>query len=311
MEGIIQQNLYTPTEKQLLRGSKMDNNILEILIFNVGQAQCIFFYPRSNPEYGMLVDCGSGEDYDPTDFLVEKGFFHRMGGINTLSNLTLTNYDHDHFSGLPKLRQNVFIQTVSLPQNISSTELKSIKPEITNALQNVCYLKDTYTTPAPYHTPPYSKYLYSLTQDELGMEAINTNHLSQLVFIEYGGSKICIGGDLERNPAWGKILQKTEIQNHLRSTNVVVAAHHGHDNGYHEDIFLHCLNPDCIVISDKDIIYDTQDGMASIYSKHVPMGIALNGANPARKVLTTRSDGHLWISFYTNGARTYQSFSIN
>lgn len=289
----------------------MDKNILEILIFNVGQAQSIFFYPRSHPEYGMFVDCASGEDYDPIDFLIKQRFIHRTGNTNILSNLTLTNYDHDHFSGLPKLRQNVFIQTVSLPQNISSAELKNIKPEITDALEHVCYLKDTYISPAPYHTPPYNKYLYSLTQGELDTGEINTNHLSQLVFIEYGGSKICIGGDLEKTPAWEKILQKPEIQNHLKTTNVFVASHHGHENGYHEDIFLHCINPDCIVISDKDIMYDTQDSMASTYAQHVITGVDFNGATPPRKVITTRSDGHILISFNINGSRTYRSFSIN
>ncbi len=289
----------------------MDNNILEIFIFNVGQAQCIFFYPRSHPEYGMFVDCASGEDYDPVDFLLKKNFIYHNGTKNVLGNLTITNYDHDHFFGLPNLRQKMDIQTVSLAQNVSSSELKSIKPEITDALNNICFLKDTYIWPAPYHTPPYNKYIYSLTQSELESEEINTNHLSQLVFIEYGGSRICISGDLEGIPAWEKLLLKPEVQSHLATTNVFVASHHGHDNGYHEGIFSHCTNVDCIVISDKDIMYDTQDGMASKYAQHVTVGVSLNGKTPLRKVLTTRSDDHLWISFNINGNRTYRSFSIS
>ena len=77
----------------------------------------------------------------------------------------------------------------------------------------------------------------------------------------------------QETPAWDKILQNSEIQNHLKTTNVFIASHHGHLNGYHENVFLHCISPDCVVISDKDIMYDTQDGMATKYSQHVPVGI--------------------------------------
>src|SRR3990167_831610 len=179
----------------------MDNNILEILIFNVGQAQCIFFYPQSHPEYGMFVDCAAGENYNPIDFLIKQNLIYHDGTQYVLGNLTITNYDNDHFFGLPKIRQKVHIKTVNLAKNVSSGELKNIKPEITEALNHVCFLKDTYTADVPFHTPPYVKYIFSLSQGELGLEEINTNNLSQLVFIEYGGSKICICGDLEKTPA--------------------------------------------------------------------------------------------------------------
>lgn len=286
------------------------DEVLEILIFNVGQAQSIFFYPHSNPGYGMFVDCASGEDYDPIDFLIKQGLINHDGAKYILGNLTITNYDHDHFSGLPQIKEKVYIKTVRLPQNISSQELKEIKEEVTDALDHLCDLKDTYIYDAIGHNPPYGHFSYSLQQSDFESTEINTNHLSKIVFVEYGGSKICIAGDLLR-PSWEKILQKPEVQNHLRNTNVFVSAHHGHDDGYHEDIFSHCINPECIVISDKDIKYDTQGGMASRYAQHVTTGVNLNGGVPPRKVLTTRSDGHLWISFGSNGNRTYRSFSID
>lgn len=286
----------------------MDNNILEILIFNVGQAQCIFFYPRSHPEYGMFVDCAESDEVKPLDFLIKQNLIH-WNPINKryeLGNFTVTNYDQDHFSGLPQIRERIHIKTVLLPKNISSQELKTIKEEVTDALSHICDLKDTYIHDAIDHEPPYIVHSYSLEQGDLESGEIDTNHLSQIVFVEYGGSKICICGDLTK-AAWAKLLQRQDIQNHLRSTNILIAAHHGHEDGYYEDIFSHCINPDCVVISDKDIMYDTQNGMASIYAQHVPIGVSFNNINPPRKVLTTRSDGHLWIRFYANGVRAYHS----
>jgi len=103
--------------------------------------------------------------------------------------------------------------------------------------------------------------------------------------------------------AWEKILLKDEVRKHLSTTNVIIAPHHGRENGYHEAIFAHC-KPEVIVISDKEIMHGTQDGMAQKYSNHVTgQGIYYNGVQ--RRVLTTRTDGHILINFGLDGSREY------
>jgi beta-lactamase superfamily II metal-dependent hydrolase len=111
--------------------------MLEILVFNVGAGQCIFFYPNGQPEYTMLVDCHESDSFIPIDFLLARNLLHYNGARHVLSNLTVTNYDHDHFSGLPKIMERVHIDTVRLPKNISSEELKEIKEESTDALEKI------------------------------------------------------------------------------------------------------------------------------------------------------------------------------
>src|ERR1700686_3848456 len=124
----------------------------DIIIFDVGLGQSIFIYPHSHPQYGMFIDCGHTEDFHPIDFLLKHGLITN----NTVSNLTLTNYDQDHFSGLPYLRGKVHIKTVSFASNLTSFEIKELKEEITDALDHVCAIKDTYIHPAPDHLPPYT-----------------------------------------------------------------------------------------------------------------------------------------------------------
>ena len=166
-------------------------------------------------------------------------------------------------------------------------------------------MKDTYTADAADFKPVYTVNTYHLEQSDLDGD-LNTNHLSQMVFIDFGSSKICVAGDLEK-PAWEKILKRQEVRDHLSKVNVLIAPHHGRENGYHEAIFQYC-SPEVIVISDKDIMHDTQNGMAQRYSKHVRgAGIGFNGS--WRKVLTTRSDGHILIEFEPNGARSYKPLS--
>lgn len=277
----------------------------DILIFDVELGQCIFVYPHSNPEYGMLVDCGNTQEFEPIDFLTTKGYIKN----GTLSNLTITNYDQDHFSGIPYLRSKVAITTVSLAPNLTSSEIKGLKEEPhTEALKHVCYVKDTYTNPAPNHIPPFTKQAFYLEKDHL--DAHDTNNLSQVVFIEHNGSVICISGDLEEK-GWAALLEKQlGVKNWLAKTDVFVASHHGRNNGYYPEIFLHC-KPECIIISDKGIVHDTQKDMASVYGKHINGdGVALNNKSDSkRKVITTRDDGHIYIQLFPGGVRVYSNFS--
>lgn len=275
---------------------------LQIVIFNVGAGQSIFVYPNDQPEYSQLIDCGGDADFSPVEYLTKS----KLLPNNRLGSLVITNYDHDHFSWLPDLWSKVSIWTTRLPKNISSQELKNHKEEITNALLHVCHIKDTYISNAVGFSPIHQTFTYHLDQGDLE-GGINTNHLSQIVFIEYAGSKICIAGDLEKS-AWEKILQRQEVRNHLIGTNVLVAPHHGRENGYYESIFTYC-KPETIIISDKELMYGTQDGMAQKYSTHV-IGDGINFSGIQRKTVTTRSDGHILINFGIDGKRSYSPLNI-
>ncbi|CAH1903565.1 conserved hypothetical protein [Candidatus Nitrotoga sp. HW29] len=277
---------------------------LQIAVFNVGAGQSILLYPVDQKDHAQLIDCGGDGDFSPVDFIVDNNLLPN----NKLGGLILTNYDHDHFSWLPDLRSRVDIWTTRLPKNITSQELKYHKYEVTDALNHVCHLKDTYISPVVGFKPIYQTYTYHLRQADLDGD-LNTNHLSQMVFIEYGGSKICISGDLER-PAWEKILNNQEVISHLKGTHILVAPHHGRDNGYHEDIFQSCA-PEVVVISDKEIMYGTQEEMAQTYANHVSgTGVPFGPLATKRKVLTTRNDGHLLIELDVNGGRSYTTLNI-
>ena len=286
--------------------------MLDIIVFNVSHGQSIFVYPQTHPDYGMLIDCGNTEDFNPVDFLLQHALIRGDGyGLPTLSNLTLTNYDHDHFSGLPYLMGKVFVKTITFPQNLSSQDLRSMKPEQTVALDKICYLKDTYTVPATLHRPPYQVVAFSLTRDCFPGGLCDTNNLSQVVFVAYGGSVICISGDVEEH-AWAQLLTRPDFQAWLKATKVFVAAHHGRESGYAEEVFSHC-SPEVIVLSDKPVVHGTQEGMSQTYANHVA-GNGVRLLQPPtltpRKVLTTRNDGHIWVQFDLMGGRQYRTFVV-
>ncbi|HEX7028614.1 MAG TPA: hypothetical protein VF268_15335, partial [Gammaproteobacteria bacterium] len=85
-------------------------------------------------------------------------------------------------------------------------------------------------------------------------------------------------------------LENSVFCDHLRRVNIFVASHHGRVSGYCESVF-DCCKPDIVIISDKEIIHETQKQM---YAKHAK-GLLWNGGPEKRYVLTTRSDGMITI----------------
>jgi hypothetical protein len=286
--------------------------MMDIIIFDVELGQCIFFYPRNDhPEYGLMVDCGNTPKFEPIDKILEWNWLPEETKTNPtkkiLKYLIITNYDQDHFSGLPYLREKVSIDTTRLPKNVSSTELSEIKDTITKPIKEIINLKDTYTNDANIN-PPYERDTFYLNQSDFPDEEIDTNKLSQMVFITYKGTCICIPGDLTSD-AWEKHLKNKNVIAKLKETQILIASHHGREDGYNENVFKYC-KPEIIILSDKDIVHKTQEGQTKTYAGEVlGNGIILNGdKSKLRKVLTTRSDGHIWIRIEDNQSRTYKSF---
>jgi len=138
------------------------------------------------------------------------------------------------------------------------------------------------------------------------LDQYDTNNLSQVVFVEHLGTVICVPGDIEQKGWVALLKEEPTIKDWLRKTNVFIASHHGRENGYHADVFTYC-KPECIIISDKGIVHETQKDMSALYGTHVTgNGVPFNGN--LRKILTTRNDGHLWLQLLPVGSRTYRNF---
>jgi hypothetical protein len=257
-----------------------------------------------------MVDCGNTPKFEPIDKILEWNWLPEKTNDeppkHILKNLIITNYDQDHFSGLPYLRSKVKIETSRLPDNISSEEIKTIKDKITEPIKEIIELKNDHTRSITLDSP-YLINTFYLNQSDFPNEEIDTNKLSQVVFVTYKGTCICIPGDLT-SPAWEKHLRNTKVQDKLKETQIFVASQHGRDDGFNENVFIYCW-PEVIILSDKDMTHKTREGQTQTYEGKVEgSGVVFSGdANNLRKTLGTRSDGHLWILIEEDGTRFYKN----
>lgn len=122
----------------------------------------------------------------------------------------------------------------------------------------------------------------------------NINNFSAIIVLNLSNVKIVICGDNE-SASFNKLMESTYFQDCVKDANVLVAAHHGRESGYHND-FVSLVNPSITIVSDTINPDTTASSRYSAKSKGWKVfDIQGNGEN--RKCLTTRSDGNIEIEF--------------
>jgi hypothetical protein len=127
----------------------------------------------------------------------------------------------------------------------------------------------------------------------------NTNDLSCVFFLGFGPFKIMFPGDLEK-PGWKAHLNNPAFIVELRTTTILVASHHGRENGYCEEAFQY-LQPQAVAMSDKSILHGTQEMVPQYRGKIRGEGIIVTNEPERRHVLTTRCDGDIVFKVEDNG----------
>ena len=254
---------------------------MRLTVHNVGHGSCISLIHENGNV--MLWDCGHAENSRPSDFLPALG-------INTINRFFVTNYDEDHISDLPNLRQNLNIEVLHRNKSISNEQLRGLKRQsgpISTAMESMLDMIGRYTA-ALTNEPDFPSVHFKIYCTDYLNDFDDTNNISLVTFIDCNGTSFVIPGDLEK-PGWGKLLERDAFRESLKKVDVFIASHHGRENGYCPEVFDYC-SPELIIFSDSSIKHATQE-MASKYASHAS-GARVNGE--IRYVLSTRNDGEIW-----------------
>jgi beta-lactamase superfamily II metal-dependent hydrolase len=254
---------------------------MKLTIHDVGHGQCITLIHENGNT--MMWDCGRSDNARPSEFLPRIG-------IGSIDHFFVTNFDEDHISDLPNLRERVNIRSLWRNRTISADQLQRLKMQtgpISPAMDSMLSMISTYKGGPLNPAPEFPGVSFKVYCHTYGSEFDNTNDISLVTTIRCNSTKFIIPGDLEVN-AWISLLRRQDFVEDLADVSVFVASHHGRESGYSQEIFNFC-RPDVVVFSDSDIQYATQE-MSNKYSRHAK-GVQFN--NSTRRVLTTRSDGTL------------------
>ncbi|OGE75243.1 MAG: hypothetical protein A3I07_02505 [Candidatus Doudnabacteria bacterium RIFCSPLOWO2_02_FULL_42_9] len=272
------------------------NTITKIHIFDVEHGECNIIETPT----GHIIMIGAGHNsstnWRPSNWLKARG--------QTPHFLVLSNLDRDHLSDLPSFEPNIRPELLKHNDFVTPDWLENKKIEESGEVH------DSVQTAIHWMR---NVFIGEKVNPEYGVEKLffhhspsqfqDTNNLSVVTFIAYGGVGILFPGDLEI-AGWKEFLKNPTFVECLRRTKIFIASHHGRINGYCSEVFNYC-SPDIIIISDKSVEHDTQ--AHNSYQQHA--GGLHFGDDTVRKVLTTRNDGKITIELPPNGVYTVYRIS--
>lgn len=263
---------------------------MQVQLFDVEHGSCALITAPNGKH--VLIDCGHNDatGFRPSGYLAGLGL---DGTTRRLTKLVISNVDQDHISDLPNVYSKLRPEVLSRNKNIGRSFLNEVKEEVTDAMETYLTMHETYTAPASPDLGGIQFTSFYHDPDKFD----NTNDLSLVTFVQYGGLSIVFPGDLSK-AAWLEFLQNEKFRQKLSETNAFVASHHGREDGYCPEVFEYC-SPKVILISDESIRYDTQKDIG--YSEHAS-GMTF-GDGVTRKVLTTRNNG--MITLWHDPKNTY------
>ncbi len=264
-------------------------------IFDVEHGACALI-TTSNGKRAM-IDCGhnAATNWRPGSALV-------AAGIHWLDRLYVTNFDEDHVSGYPNLMDNVSIGALFRNPSVAPATIRHLKTEDGMGVgieRLVLSMEHVFTGGAPPAIEDYGDTSFSVYWNNYGVIGgfIDENNLSLVVFVTCGQHKFIFPGDMEKE-GWRQLLWNPAFVAELQDVNAFVAAHHGRENGYCEEVLDLCPNINVVIISDKKMGHQSQETVDA-YRSHA-QGFNYNG--DFRRVLTTRRDGYMCFTVPHVGA---------
>jgi len=258
---------------------------MEVRIFDVEHGGCALV-STDNAKH-ILIDAGhnTSTGWRPSDYLPQMG-------IDTLERLVITNMDEDHASDLHNLRNRVAIGAIYRNPTVSGQDIRLLKGQdgIGPGIDALANILNTYTyAVAPF--PDLGGLSIDMYWNSYPADFDDENNLSAVCILRCHDAVICFPGDLEV-AGWERLLLRQDFRNAMADVNVLVASHHGRENGCCQKLYDGGWKPLITIISDSGIQYASQETIAWYRSR--TQGITLNGE--FRRVLTTRRDGRIQIN---------------
>ena len=274
----------------------MNSGTLEI--FDVDHGACALLTMPSwngHTRY-VLIDCGHSSSFNGGRWT--PGAQLRLRQINHIDLLVCTNYDEDHASGFPSLVEHgISVECILGNPTVPAEVIEHLKTEDgmgpgIKVLSNTLALRATQgkeqvvpSIPGVIFHWAWNTWPYWETE----------NNLSLVAYFDILGYKFLFPGDMEKD-GFTNLLRNSTFASWMSEVDVLIAAHHGRENGKCEAMFddFGC-SPQLVIISDCAKRHQSQETVGYYHSKS--RGIPNFRKQGPRYVLTTRSDGYIRFDF--------------
>lgn len=276
-----------------------NNGLLQI--FDVDHGACaLLTMPTLHGGRRIMIDSGHSADFKggpwhPGRHLADLGVRH-------LDLLVCTNYDEDHASGFPSLLEHgitigCILGNPTVPPEVIA-ELKTFDgmgagiralANDMHARRRLGILETVPNIPNVSLSWGWNPWPHWDTE----------NNLSLVLRMQVFDTTFLFTGDIERE-GFNNLLRNSVISSWMSGVHVLMAPHHGRENGRCTALFdVHGCRPQLVVISDCAKRHQSQETVPYYGSK--AMGVrGVRRPDDMRYVMTTRDDGEIQFRWEGN-----------
>lgn len=258
---------------------------MKVSFLDVGHGD--FSFAISPFGHNLIIDVGYG-DVIPSVFLKN---------INTIHELQISHPHTDHFDDIINISKKSILSfrcpnLDSFKDNVIGWK-KSDKNKINR-------LREIKRTIAANNDAVLNgnNFAHTVWFPE-NVDFNNPNTASIVTTLSYQGVTILYGGDLPSS-GWDNLLNKKEFIATIKNTAIFKVPHHGRQEGCSDALFK-IISPKLCIISDKSLDKDNQNTVATSWYSARSSGCNVVGYDTPRKVLTTRTDGSIFVKINNEG----------
>jgi len=276
-------------------------------IWDVKHGNAIFV--RTPDNKNLVYDLGRGDYSENSDDRSPLETLYDHYGVRDIHYLVITHPHRDHIDDILNI-DKFNVKIFKRPRNLDKVGIMSNISERDKPKYDKYFALDTeyvHPVPAALVTSDPKNYgdLNNSTFETPGLTT-NLNNRSIFTVLEYQGIKVIIPGDNEY-ASLDLLMQKEDFKAAIEDCDVLIAPHHGRESAYHS-AFVKLANPRLIIVSDGSLCDTSANARYSAAAKG--WNVYRNGQPTQRKMLTTNTDGEVYIDFGHNGTTRYLSVQI-
>lgn len=290
---------------------------LKIIICDVGNAaSAIVKVPTG---YSMMIDCGCNQEknnpvdifFNNLNWLQSKDYVTQSGVHYKLALLHITHPDDDHVRNAERVKKELTPYLVHRNNCSLFSDSDSINQDYKKYIDSIYNGNDPEIVNYGLDANEVFCIPFEEVQTNLKLNKKVRNNSSILRYIKYNGYRILFAGDLEKD-GWEWLCNNDLrfIRLMKEGLDFLIAPHHGHISGFPKSLFDLTGNVRCVIHSkDSEANKDGTD-VSSQYGNYCN-GIEYKALSDNRfykgKVLTTRSNGNIFISIYDGKLKVWTS----
>ena len=291
---------------------------MKVIIFDVDDAACNLIVSPNG--YGMVIDCGcAAKDSDkenPIDVIKQYSkwlsivpYKTKSGFSYPLTLLHITHPDDDHVRNASRIKTDFTPYLLKRIYVENFPDVETVNDDYKKELDTPYRGSNPETIDWGFEEDKSFSIPIEVVKNNSQLNTKIRNNSSIIRYLKYSGISILFAGDLETS-GWDWLVANNEdFRNTMKQgINILVAPHHGHKSGFPKSLFDLTGNVDVIIHSKGSEGNIEGTNVASQYTNYANGVIykTLNNGNHYKgNVLTTRSNGNIFIEINNNGNLFY------